>query len=107
MLITDLEFCGDRINKLGLGVDGGQEVLQMDAGSGKGGLEFRPTDYRLKFPKGSRTHNWNDTALQESLNDPRRRSHGGQQAGHQHIGVKNDAHACVAPPRLRRRFDRV
>lgn len=78
MFVTDRKFCGDRINKLGLCTDSGQEVLQIDAGSGKSGLEFRPADYRLKFRKGSRTHNWNDTALQESLNDPRRRSHSGQ-----------------------------
>ena len=105
-LITQCGAGGVRIDKLCCGSNRGQKAREIDACSGKGWLELGTTDDDFEFCECGRTHDWDEAALQHRLDNPCGRPRGGQQARHENIRIKNDAHGCAAPPRPRRRSGR-
>lgn len=102
-LIAQQGASGAGGHKLCFGSDRGQKSREIDTRSGEGLLEFRAMYNGVEFGEGDRTHDRDEASLQNSLNNSCRRPYGGQQAGHENIRVKYDAHGCAAPLRPQRR----
>ena len=97
MRITQRGVGGMGIDELHFGLDGRQKACDIHPGSGERSLEFGSPQDGFQFCEGIRAHDGDDAALQNRLDDPCRRPCSGQQAGHENIGVKNDAHARAEP----------
>ena len=97
MRITQRGIGGMGIDDLHFGLNCFQKARDIHPGSGKRALEFGATQNGFQFREGIGAHDGDEAALQNGLNDPGRGPCGGQQAGHENIGIKNDAHARAEP----------
>ena len=104
MRIAQRGVGGMGIDELHFSLDGRQKARDIHPGPSKRSLEFWPPQNGFQFREGLRAHDGDEATLQDGLDDPCRRPCGGQQTGHEDIGIKNDAHARAEPLPPQRQF---
>ncbi len=73
MRITQRGVRGMRIDELHFGLDGCQKARDIHPGLGKRALEFWAPQDSFQFRESLRAHDGNEAALQDGLDNPRRR----------------------------------